>query len=641
MMKFTRTGKAALAFALACTFAATSVWALVNPNFTPIHMVEQSETIVQLKFEGVDDENIVTATVVKVIKGDYADEQVRIDPMAAIAPGQSEAFLDAIRAGQEYGVLFVGEFEPGEFEGGMAGEAMGDMGGDGPQAQGFLHIDGLPGTQWLVMEMWDDGLWEMIQPDALLLATYNGGTDMLLRMIDYILADPEADVPIGSGVDWQDDSLALGTIDGEVVSATAVFLSDDPAAVASDLFLASPAGDRVYRWTGDTMEDVTDELGLASASSLHAWGDFNADGRLDLASFDGETLTLHVRSENATFAAEAIELEDAGGWLSLDAIDGGGDGASLLAGTEASPMLLSFADGGVDAQPVVEEGSDVSFPDGAWGCVVADFDGDGLADVLQLGLGESLLYLGEGSGAFASPQQANAGVGDGGRGVTIGDFDHDGLPDLFVASQRRHLLWQNRGEGRFEETMMVSGEVSYKWTDNGVSAQAVDFNNDGREDLVVGYTGQRVPYILYNRGYRSFAHALELDLAEQNRVGDAASGQQAIVLEDFNGNGAKDLVMVLTGGELVMLPRAVEGPGALAVRAALPLGDASAGPVNVKAWRFERSLGMRVARQGGAGAFFGVRSPGPVRLEWQYPDGETRETELILEDGPVRILLEE
>ena len=608
---------------------------LINPNFTPIHLTQQSERILVLTFEGVDDDDIVIARASETIKGEHDGETLRIDAGAAIAAGQREAFVNAVERGQGKALLFVGEFEPGGFEGGEM-----HIDADGPDAIGFLHIDGLPAAQWLVLENWPDGdgdIWDMVQSEAFLLATFNGGTDMLRRMLDYILTDPEADVPIDAQARWADEAMSLGSVDGNVHAAQGVFLNRDGESLAEDLFVASDAGDRVFRFDGTTMQDVTDALGLTSRSTHHAWADFTGNGKLDLASFDGEAITLHAHGDNGTFEAHALELGDAldDGVLSLDAIDTG-DTAGLVIGTRTLPRLVSFDGQTATARPLVDDANDASFSDDPGGLLVADFDGDGHVDVLQLGARESLLYKGTGLGQFAAPEMAYVATGGGPHGAALGDLDQNGHLDIFVASDRRHLHWQNDGNMEFVERMMLSGEVSYKWTGEGRTAHIADLANDGRDDLMIHYDAARVPYILFNRGYRSFAHSLTLDMDDHPQLNAATQGQQAVTLGDFNGNGHNDFAAVLRDGAVWVLPQAADSPG-LAVRASLPAGEA--GPVNVRAWRFDRDLGVRQVKPGQP-AFIGARHPGPLRLQWQHPGGEVREAEVIIEGGPMRFELE-
>ncbi len=612
--------------------------ALINPNFTPIHLVEQSETVLELTFgQERDDDGMVRAVVETVIKGDIEKESFRIDPAAAISVAQQDQFVNAVGRDGQRAMLFIGEFEPGGFEGGDLDIGLDAM--ERPKSIGFLHIDGLPAAQWLILENWEEDIWDMLQSEAFLLATYNGGTDMLRRMVDYILSDPGADVPVDSGIRWETPPTKIGKVDGTVTDAAAVrvYPNESPA---MELFLAGPDGDRLFRWKEGEPVDITEETGLNSRSEVFAWADFNGNGRMDLASFDGESITLHYQQEDGSFAANALELGDGAlehGCLSLSPIEIGNDAAGLIAGTRRVPVLISFEGGEASWRPLVDEPDEVDSLEDPSVSIVADFDGNGRPDVLQLGASASHLYRGIGTGRFADPVRTNASVGGGEHGVTLGDFDQGGLPDLFVAAERRHLLWQNRGDGVFEETMMLSGEVSYKLTSEGKDAHTADFGNDGREDLMITYSSSQAPYILYNRGFRSFAHALNLDLDRDNLLPQTTEGQQAACFGDFTGNGAVDLAIVLNDGEIWWVRREMDRPAALTIQAILPEGES--GPVSVKGTRFERELGMRRATPANP-AVFGARRPGPVTITWQYPDGEPQQKEVILEDRPVSVLLE-
>jgi len=607
--------------------------ALINPNFTPIHLVGQSHTILELVFAAPAADGKAVAEVRAVLKGKgEAPRTVRIDPTAAIAEGQRDAFNAAAEKGRR-ALLFIGDFKPASAEGGEM--EMGAGGGDkAPKAIAFLHINGLPEEgQWILLEQWEDDFWDMVQGMNFLLATFNGGTDQLARMVRYILADPEADVPVEAGAHWAEPAAQAGRIEGRVAAAVPVWLRES----AADLFVAAASGDRLYRWRDGAPADITGESKLASKSALFAWGDFDGDGRLDLASFDGEGLALWRQSAEGVFASTPLARPE-GRVLSLDTVAAGGRGAALLVGTDAAPLLGRFADGAMAFRAVAAAPADAAGLGLGSKTLAADFDGDHLPDLLQLGAEGSLFYRGTAPGEFAAPQRVAVRVGGGPHGVALGDFDEDGLLDVFVAAERRHFFWHNEGGGRFEEKLMESGEVSYKFTTDGAVAIASDFNNDGRLDLVIGYNAAVPPYILYNRGFRSFAHALGFDLDKEGRFPAIAEGQQALCFGDFDGDGADDAAAVLRDGGVWLLRRAVpEGGAALAVRAGLPAGEA--GPILVVATRFDRPLGARLAAPGRP-AIFGARHPGPVKLVWQYPGGARRETEIVLEDRPVNVRLD-
>ena len=74
-------------------------------------------------------------------------------------------------------------------------------------------------------------------------------------------------------------------------------------------------------------------------------------------------------------------------------------------------------------------------------------------------------------------------------GVAAGDWNNDGLVDLFVTNRgtpirgQSHSIWMNNGNGNFEEMTeapITTQEIG-SW---GWSAEALDFDNDGRLDIL-------------------------------------------------------------------------------------------------------------------------------------------------------------
>ena len=310
----------------------------------------------------------------------------------------------------------------------------------------------------------------------------------------------------------------------------------------------------------------------------------------------------------------------------------------MLIGTKASPVLLVVkADGSAEGKPLVAKdfpGKDLGEADR---CIVAEFDNDGVVDVLQLFAGGSLFYRGKASGDFAAPARTHIFGGQGGRAACLGDYDADGLLDIFVSSEERNRLWHNFGGGNFVDMLNVSGEISYHAQGGGCSVGTGDFNNDGRQDIFMAFATQMAPQLYFNRGFRSFGEAYEVSLRE-DRLPQAGEGQQTGCLGDFTGDGALDMFLVLTNGECWLFPRKVDEGPALAVVAGLPVGG-HAGPVTVTAWRDKRPLGAFAVRPGDVGAFYGMMEPGPVTIKWRLPGGKLQEKEVIAENGPVRVLL--
>ena len=77
-----------------------------------------------------------------------------------------------------------------------------------------------------------------------------------------------------------------------------------------------------------------------------------------------------------------------------------------------------------------------------------------------------------------------------GASVSVADFDGDGRPDLYFTNSRfgePNALYRNRGDGTFDDVAASAGLADLNRSGEGVSMGAVwgDFDNDGREDLLV------------------------------------------------------------------------------------------------------------------------------------------------------------
>ncbi len=121
----------------------------------------------------------------------------------------------------------------------------------------------------------------------------------------------------------------------------------------------------------------------------------------------------------------------------------------------------------------------------------ADYDGDGWIDLYLTNSGRgdaNRLFRNRGDGTFEE-RAAQSGVACGNAEgacmhAVFGDIDNDGDPDLYVAKwAAENQLFENQGDGTFRDVTARAGVGHWGYAN---SATFVDFDRDGRLDLLVG-----------------------------------------------------------------------------------------------------------------------------------------------------------
>ena len=589
--------------------------ALINPEFTPIHLVAQSETILAARVKGGKIADRVDLAVTSVLKGKAP---------AALS-------IDLSKAGPQHADLARKHLSA------LAGRpALLFVGGRRGAGAGFLHARGT----WLRLRGGKGGTWRFEGVDQDMPAVWAGGTDMLMRCVRYIQAHPAgASVPVSAGTGWR-AVRKIGSVGGEARDLGAVDLIGDGKLC---LFVAGRKGDRLLRPAKGAFEDVTEKVKLSSASRRAAWGDFNADGRMDLASWDGKALTIWSQAADGSFSAVRPR-----GTLALPA-NVVGLAALGVASARMPGLLVSGAAGrAVLLRPTGKNAFEAAALPGPAGavkdrgkaqaCLVADLNGDSLIDVVQPFERGGLVYWARKRGGFDAAKPCAVCCTTGGGRADLGDFDGDGLLDVLVAGAEGARIFQNLGKGAFEESLALSGEVAYKGQPFASWCGVGDFNNDSRRDLLLTYRNQPA-WLYFNRGFRSFGQAPKLALALEE-IPDYRKGQQMGLLADFGGTGAQDLIVVADNGDLWCAFNELGGQGARCVKVRLPARPATPGPLTVSLWRLRRCLGADVLRAGGPAAFFGVEEAGPYTLKWRLPGGKEASRRIVVQGKPTTVVLE-
>lgn len=313
-----------------------------------------------------------------------------------------------------------------------------------------------------------------------------------------------------------------------------------------DLYVAGVHGNYLYRNNGDgTFTDVTRIAGVGGAepggrqlwSVAAAWIDYDNDGKLDL-----------LVSNYCDWAPNT------------DPVCGGLDEATRAYCHpdmyRAEPLCLYHNNGDGTFTDVSHDLGLSRIVGKGMGLALADFDGDGRPEVFIANDNARNLLLRFRNGKIEEIG-VEAGVaynGDGrqisGMGADFADFDGDGLPDLVMTGLRgeTYEAFHNRGDGTFDDVSSSSGLLALSRGWNGWSCGLVDLDNDGWRDLFVACGGLDANEPQANRIFRN----------ENGKFTDVSAGagsdftvaklHRGCAFADFDNDGRIDVAVTALNG---------------------------------------------------------------------------------------------
>ncbi len=264
-----------------------------------------------------------------------------------------------------------------------------------------------------------------------------------------------------------------------------------------------------------------------------AYGDFNNDGKMDMAVSGGATnmLSVFLGTGNGKFGTRADYTNGSVTGFHVTAIDINKDGDLDLAVTNRAASTISiFSNNGSGVFSFSSNPATGTNPEGV---VAVDVDKDGDVDLVTANGGAGIntvsVLTNNGSGTFAVASSPAAGTSP--EGITAGDFDKDGDPDLAVVDSGGSAvqLLTNNGSGTFSSGSALTTNTTPLYV------TTADFDKDGDLDLAVtNFGGSKTMSVFINNGSGSFAAKVDYT------TGTDPAG---ITSADFNQDGYMDVAV--------------------------------------------------------------------------------------------------
>jgi hypothetical protein len=277
------------------------------------------------------------------------------------------------------------------------------------------------------------------------------------------------------------------------------------------------------------------------------YGDFNGDGNLDIAYVSGDSNNLGTGKQIVVMLGDGTGKFTLGSTLTswrgfsfLAVGDFNGDGKLDIAAAQGTTLGIYLGNGDGSFSPF----KTYPFPGSGNGkyaagdaIVAADFNSDGKLDLLTLDqYGDMYVLFGKGDGTFGSPPTLITSYPVGcDTFLQVSDFNGDGTPDIAFCTREQIGILIGNGGGTFQSPVFYPASSSFEFATG-------DFLSDGKTDIVISRNDNNQFLLLPGNGDGTFQTEQSIGLPV------TANGELGLAVGDFNRNGLLDFGLVLPNG---------------------------------------------------------------------------------------------